>query len=109
MGQRHDDSSPREVIPDDGIKLVLDALRDDPVGAAEFVEGLSKHFHHLTVDPTPPVVEAAARFVRGWMLSCLVANDPSWRAQVEEHDRRLAAGDVSPGVDSETLRTLLGR
>lgn len=108
MGEREGVTG-HEVFPEDGVKIVVDALKDAPASLAEFTEGLGKHLHLLSMDPTPRCVLAALRFMHGWLLSVVVARDPEWHAQVAEHDRRVAAGESTPGHTGGELRALLSR
>lgn len=105
----HEDqvTGPREPIPPDAVKVVLDGLEGEPDARAEFVEGLGKHLHFISVDPTPATAEAAGKFMRGWILSVMVASDPRWREQVAEHDRKIAAGDVGPSATTDDIRNAL--
>lgn len=102
-------AGPREAIPSNVVKVVLDGLQDDDAARDDFIEGLGKHLHFMSMDPTPAVVEAAMHWLRGWLFSVFLARDESWTTQAAEHDRRVAAGESSPGVTSAELRSLIDR
>lgn len=96
-----------EILPENIISMLRNVLTKED--AAKFDDGLSKHVHRLSLDPSPAHTQALLQFVRQWSTRVVLEQNTSWRDQVEDSEHRIASGDLGDPVDHSTLRELLGR
>ena len=94
-------------LPEEAVQVVMRALEPDPVAASEFVSGLSKAIYRLQVEPGLHSEHELLRFVRGWLVSVALPMDETWRASVNESERRIAAGQLGEPVPADRLRDVL--
>lgn len=94
-------------IPQDAVSFVLRSLTSDPEGAAAFIDGLSKHLHFLSVDPSAVTQAQLLRFVREWVQDVAVSRGSSWRESVEANEAAIDRGEVTDTATSGELRALL--
>lgn len=94
-------------LPPNFVSMVLGLLEHDDVARAEFLDGLDKCMHRLSIEPTQANTDELLRFTRRWAMSVLFEHVPERRAALEEAERRIAAGDLGDPVPTEDLRTAL--
>ena len=72
---------------------------------AEFRDGVIKHLYRIEVDRSAETVDALLSYVRSWVVSITLREDPEWQRQV------LASPPAPPDerpVDVGALRDMLG-
>lgn len=97
-----------DVLPENAIPLILDALGDDSVAHDEFLDGLSKAVFRLQHEPGVAREAELLRFVRNWLTSVALPKSAGWLEQVEASEKLFASG-TSERISHEELRGLLRR
>lgn len=91
-------------VPENAITVIVGAL--DGEGRQEFTEGLGKRLHYLSMG-YPDANQGLLRFVRDWLFdAALLGQDSVLAAQVQESERKIAAGEVD-SMSGPQLRDLL--
>jgi len=98
----------REKLSDNVMSTIVDALSDQPAARQEFLDGLGKKLHFLSLDPGPKARQDLISFVRDWAVDIFLSADDAWNRQIDESEIRIETGDLGEAIDgSEMSRKLL--
>ncbi len=71
----------------------------------EFIDGFAKYLELAEIHGTPATRAAFVAFVKSWVVSVLLREDPDWQEQVRSTSEETP--DVGTTVDADGLRELL--
>jgi hypothetical protein len=100
-------SSERPEIPDGYVSAILTSLEGRPGATAEFLEGLDKHLHRVSMDISGDATGKLLRYLTHWGIDVILTQRPAWREQVEESEAAVQDGKLGEPVGAEELRRQL--